>query len=512
MTSTFAVELDGITKRFMHVLANDKVSLQIRKGSIHAIVGENGAGKTTIMEILYGFYQADEGSIRLFGKPVEIKSPHDAIKNQIGMVHQHFMLIPPLTVAENIVLGIEPVDQWGRLDLQKAITDVEQIAHEYGLFVDPRAKVETLSVGQEQRVEILKTLYRGAEILILDEPTAVLTPLEVKEFFTILHRLKAQGKTIILITHKLDEVLAISDEITVMRNGKKVGDLSTKEATMERISTMMVGRNIVQVEKKENETTDIVLQISKISLQMEEKYRIKQLSLEVRAGEILGIIGLEGNGQTELVEILSGLQNISEGTILYKGKDITNLPAKAIRDHKIGIIPADRKKHGYIHDYSNAENLILGFHQQPPFCKKSGLFDFANIRKFASQLVHKFDVRPALTEVFTGTLSGGNQQKIIIAREFTQNPDLLVIAQPTRGVDIGSIEFIHQKIMELRAQGKAILLISAELAEIRTLSDRAIVLYEGQISGTVDMNHFDEQEIGLMMTGQYTTHFSSLAT
>ena len=502
MCEEYAVQMEGITKRFGTVLANNAVDIQICRGEIHAIIGENGAGKTTIMEILYGFYQADEGQIKLFGKPVTIKSPHDAIFHQIGMVHQHFMLIPPLTVTENIMLGIESTDGLGRLSLKQTIAEVKRLADEYSLYVDPLAEIADLSVGQQQRVEILKALYRGAEILILDEPTAVLTPLEVKEFFKILIRLKKQGKTVIIITHKLDEVMAVSDQVTVMRSGNRVGQLATKETTSEELSTMMVGRQVLQIEKEQCSAGKVVLEVKQATVQDGHKNRLDQLSLQIHAGEILGIAGLEGNGQTELIAALTGLIPLTSGKVLYKGKDITNQNAKDIRHCRIGHIPADRKAHGYIATYTNAENLILGFHDQEKFCHQTGFFRFSVIHDYATKLVKQFDLRPALIHLMTGKLSGGNQQKLIIAREFAQNPDLLIIAQPTRGVDIGAIEFIHQKIIELRDQGKAILLVSAELEEIRTLSDRAFVMYEGKISGKIDLQRFNEQEVGLLMTGQ----------
>lgn len=495
--------MKSITKNFGEVCANDAVDLQVKQGQIHAIIGENGAGKTTIMEILYGFYQADSGEIKVFGQPVNIENSHKAIELGIGMVHQHFMLIPPLTVAENIILGMEPIGQIGLLKMQEAIARIKNISAEYGLQIDPMAPVETLPVGLQQRVEILKALYRGAEILILDEPTAVLTPLEVRSFFQILRRLQDQGKTIIIITHKLNEVLEISHEVTVMRGGKGVGHLQTQEATRESLATMMVGRDVLlRVEKPPPAPAEVILKVENVSLFVEEHPKLQNVSFQIRAGEVLGIAGVEGNGQTEIVEILTGLRTLEQGEVWYKGEPLTNASARSVKEKKIGHIPADRKAHGYLPTYSNADNLILGFHYKAPYCHKNGFFDLAKIQQNSAQLIEEYNVTPALDGLFTQKLSGGNQQKLIVAREFSQNPDLLIVSQLTRGVDIGAIEFIHQRIIDLRNQGKAVLLVSAELEEIRSLSDRALVFYEGKIMGEIDLANFDEQQIGLMMTGQ----------
>jgi simple sugar transport system ATP-binding protein len=499
----YAVEMKSISKNFGEVRANDAVDLRIKAGQIHAIVGENGAGKTTIMEILYGFYQADSGEIIIFGKSVRIENSHKAIDLGIGMVHQHFMLIPPLTVTENIILGMEPIQRGGILKMQEAVEKIEEISKEYGLQIDPLVVVETLPVGIQQRVEILKALYRGAEILILDEPTSVLTPLEVRSFFQILGRLVEQGKTIIIITHKLNEVLEISSEVTVMRGGKKVGQLATKDATLESLATMMVGRDVLlKVDKHPANPGEALLRVENASIQVEGQAKLKNVSFEVRAGEVLGIAGVEGNGQTEIVEILTGLRSLDSGKVLYRELAITNASARRIKEHKIGHIPADRKARGYVPNYSNAQNLILGFHYRSPCCRQNGFFDFVAIENNARRLIEEYNIQPPLTELPTNKLSGGNQQKLIVAREFSQHPELLIVSQLTRGVDIGAIEFIHQKILDLREQGKAVLLISAELEEIRSLSDRAVVFYEGEITGEIDLEHFDEKAIGLMMTGQ----------
>lgn len=502
-TSSYAVRLRSITKRFGTVLANDAVDIDIQEGTIHAIIGENGAGKTTIMEILYGFYQANSGEIELHGKKVEIGNPHDAIHNGIGMVHQHFMLIPPMTVAENIILGIEPTGSGGILKLSEAEAKIEKLSNDYGLHIDPLAKVETLSVGLEQRVEILKALYRDVDILILDEPTAVLTPLEVNEFFQILRTLKEQGKTIILITHKLEEVLEVSDQITVMRNGKKVGDLPTSEATAEILANMMVGREVLlRVTKPHVEPGEVILKVENLSVEVDGKIKLKNVSFEVREGEILGIAGVEGNGQTEMIEALTGLKSSSNGRVWYLGKEVTDRSARNLRETQTAHVPANRKAHGYVADYSNADNLILGFHHMKPFCNTNGFLNQKVIEENAEALMKKFDIRPPIIEIPTSSLSGGNQQKLVVAREFHREPKLLIIAQPTRGVDIGAIEFIHQQILDLQAKKVAILLVSAELEEIRSLSDRTLVMWEGEVAGEVSAEEFDIQEVGLLMTGQ----------
>jgi simple sugar transport system ATP-binding protein len=499
----YAVRLKSITKRFGTVLANDSVDIDIKEGSIHAIIGENGAGKTTIMEILYGFYQANSGEIELHGEKVHISNPHDAIHHGIGMVHQHFMLIPPMSVAENIILGIEPTNSAGILKLSEAEKKIEKLSEEYGLHIDPQAKVESLSVGLEQRVEILKALYRDVNILILDEPTAVLTPLEVNEFFHILRTLKEQGKTIILITHKLEEVLEVSDQITVMRHGKKVGDLPTNEATAEILANMMVGREVLlRVSKPPVERGEVILKVEDLSVETDGKPRLKNVSFEVHEGEILGIAGVEGNGQTELIEALTGLKYANTGKVWYLGNDVTNRSARNLRETGTAHVPANRKAHGYVSSYSNADNLILGFHHMEPFCKANGFLDQNTINDNARSLIKKFDVRPPIIEIPTSSLSGGNQQKLVVAREFHRDPKLLIIAQPTRGVDIGAIEFIHNQILGLRARKVAILLVSAELEEIRSLSDRTLVMWEGEVAGEVSAEEFNIQEVGLLMTGQ----------
>jgi ABC-type uncharacterized transport system ATPase subunit len=500
----YAVEMHHVSKQFPLVIANDDVTFSVQKGEIHALVGENGAGKSTLMNILYGLFHADSGTITVKGKNVHFLGPGDAIAHGIGMVHQHFMLIPPLTVAENVVLGQEP-SRKGFVDTVKANKIVQALSDQYKLKVDPAAKVETLSVGIEQRIEIIKVLYRGAEIMILDEPTAVLTPQEVDELFEILRALKEQGKTIIFITHKLREVMAVSDTVTVMRRGKVVGTVATKNTTRQEIATMMVGRQVLfRVERTPAAPGEIVLEVKDLSaLNNKNLPALRDISFSVREGEILGIAGVEGNGQTELAEVLTGLRKAQSGTVELNGQVITNCSPRVIREHGTGHIPEDRQRRGLVLNFTVAQNMVLGIHYRPPFVRDLGLdvINFGPIREKAQRLLQEFDIRPADQENLAGNLSGGNQQKVIVAREFDQNPKLLIAAQPTRGIDVGSIEFIHQRLLQARSKGKAILLISADLEEILSISDRIAVMYEGQIAGTLDPAEATEERLGLMMTG-----------
>jgi len=500
----YAVEMHHVSKQFPLVIANDDVTFSVQKGEIHALVGENGAGKSTLMNILYGLFHADSGTITVKGKNVHFLGPGDAIAHGIGMVHQHFMLIPPLTVAENVVLGQEP-SRKGFVDTVKANKIVQALSDQYKLKVDPAAKVETLSVGIEQRIEIIKVLYRGAEIMILDEPTAVLTPQEVDELFEILRALKEQGKTIIFITHKLREVMAVSDTVTVMRRGKVVGTVATKNTTRQEIATMMVGRQVLfRVERTPAAPGEIVLEVKDLSaLNNKNLPALRDISFSVREGEILGIAGVEGNGQTELAEVLTGLRKAQSGTVELNGQVITNCSPRVIREHGTGHIPEDRQRRGLVLNFTVAQNMVLGIHYRPPFVRDLGLdvINFGPIREKAQRLLQEFDIRPADQENLAGNLSGGNQQKVIVAREFDQNPKLLIAAQPTRGIDVGSIEFIHQRLLQARSKGKAVLLISADLEEILSISDRIAVMYEGQIAGTLDPAEATEERLGLMMTG-----------
>ena len=499
------IELRNITKRFGAVLANDHVSFLVPAGTIHAIVGENGAGKSTAMRIAYGFYTADAGEILIGDKVREIRTPHDAIALGIGMVHQHFMLVEPMTVAENIVLGSEP-GHVAALDLKKAAAEIRKLSDEFKLAVDPNATIEDLSVGQQQRVELLKALYRHAQLLILDEPTAVLTPQEVEEFFVILRRMREQGKTIVIITHKLSEVLAISDDVTVMRDGRVVGKLRTRETNAAELARLMVGREVLlRVEKPDAKPGSAVVKLNAVTLLGRDgSKRVDNVSFEVRAGEIVGVAGVEGNGQTELIEALAGLIPSSHvsGSITFEGRDISRTDARQRKELGIAHVPEDRHRRGLLLDFSLAENTILGVHYRRPAVSSDGiLLDQKGIQTRAEQVIRDFDVRPPDPALPARALSGGNQQKLIIGREFELPPKLLLVSQPTRGVDIGAIEFIHRKIVALRDQGCAVLLVSAELEEVTALSDRLLVIHNGAIVGEVDPKQTSTEEIGLMMTG-----------
>lgn len=500
------LELRNITKTFGSVVANNNVSMLVKPGTIHAIVGENGAGKSTIMRIAYGFYTADSGEILLNGAPVQIRMPQDAIAQGIGMVHQHFMLVDTMTVAENIVLGAEPGSAFA-LDLPAAATRIRKLSQEFKLDINPDAVIETLSVGQEQRVELLKALYRDAKLLILDEPTAVLTPPEVEEFFAILRRMREQGKTVIIITHKLDEVLAISDEVTVMRDGAVVGRVPTQETNAAELARLMVGREVLlRVDKPDARPAETVLTVENLTVNdAEGQNRLQNLSFSVRAGEIVGIAGVEGNGQTELIEAIAGLTPLARlvsGSISFGGNEITKLSARQRKNLGIAHIPEDRHRRGLLLEFDLAENSILGVHYRKPAIAGAGvLLDDKAIKERAARLIRDFDVRPPDASLPAKALSGGNQQKLIVGREFDLPPKLLLVSQPTRGVDIGAIEFIHRKLIALRDAGCAILLVSAELEEVTALSDRLLVINGGRIAGEVDPKTATDAEIGLLMVG-----------
>jgi simple sugar transport system ATP-binding protein len=499
------LELRQITKRFGDVLANDHIDIVVKAGTIHAIVGENGAGKSTAMRIAYGFYTADSGEIIVDGEPRDIKSPHDAIALGIGMVHQHFMLVETMTVAENIVLGAEPGSGLA-LDLKSAGAQIRQLSEEFKLAVNPNEPIEHLSVGQQQRVELLKALYRHARLLILDEPTAVLTPLEVEEFFVILRRMREQGKTVIIITHKLSEVLAISDEVTVMRDGKVVGRVQTKDTNAAELARLMVGREVLlRVEKPVANVGKPQLEIRNLSVtDINGAKRVNDVSFEVRSGEIVGIAGVEGNGQTELIEALAGLvepERLS-GEINFEGRNLNALGARIRRELGIAHIPEDRHRRGLLLEFSLSENSILGVHYRPPIVALAGgvFLDRNAVQQRANEIIQGFDVRPPNAALPARALSGGNQQKLIIGREYHVHPKLLLVSQPTRGVDIGAIEFIHRQLVSLRDSGCAILLVSAELEEVTSLSDRLLIIHEGRIAGEVDPKTATLEEIGLLMT------------
>jgi general nucleoside transport system ATP-binding protein len=499
------LELRNITKRFGAVLANDHVNIKVRPGTIHAIVGENGAGKSTAMRIAYGFYTADEGEIVVDGEVRSVTTPHDAIALGIGMVHQHFMLVEPMTVAENIVLGAEPGAATS-LDLRKAATEIRALSEEFRLAIDPNAIIESLSVGQQQRVELLKALYRQARLLILDEPTAVLTPQEVEEFFAILRRMREQGKTVVIITHKLAEVLAISDDVTVMRDGRVVGEVKTAETNAAELARLMVGRDVLlRIEKPPASPGRTILSVRDLNMTARDgARRLDGVTFDVGAGEIVGIAGVEGNGQTELIEALAGLilPPAVTGAIEFEEKNITRTIARKRKEMGIAHIPEDRHRRGLLLDFDLAENSILGVHYRRPAVAGLGnvWLDDRAIRARTQEIIKDFDVRPANPDLPARALSGGNQQKLIIGREFELQPKLLLVSQPTRGVDIGAIEFIHRKLVALRDAGCAVLLVSAELEEVTALSDRLLVIHNGRIVGEVDPQGTSPEDIGLLMT------------
>jgi general nucleoside transport system ATP-binding protein len=506
-----AVEMRAICKAWPGVVANDHVNLAVRKGEIHALVGENGAGKSTLMNILYGLVQQDSGEIFINGELAHISGPRNAIHLKIGMVHQHFMLIPPLTVAENIVLGHEPSSITSTYDIKQARAAILELSKQYGLPIDPDVRIERLSVGLQQRVEILKVLYRAADILIMDEPTGVLTPQETFEFFGVLQGLVERGKTIIFITHKLREVLELTDTITVLRRGKNAGELITSQTNQAEIARMMVGREVLlRVNKTPAHPGPVVLHVEDLHAQSDRGLEVvRGVSFDVHAGEILGIAGVEGNGQSELVETLTGMRKITSGQIAMtqvkdgqtgKTQDITIMNAREERRVGLAHIPEDRRGSGLVLTDSIESNMILGRQRWPQFSWEGFVLLLRNIAAWAKKLISEFDVRTHSAGVPARSLSGGNQQKIIIAREFSANPLALIAAQPTRGVDIGAIEFIHRRIIEQRDAGKAVLLISAELDEIRSLSDRIGVMYEGKIVDIVSAEATEEQ-LGILMTG-----------
>jgi general nucleoside transport system ATP-binding protein len=494
------LELRGITKQFPGVLANDHVDFELRKGEVHALLGENGAGKSTLMNILYGLYHPDEGEIRLNGKPVRIGSPSDAINLGIGMVHQHFMLIPVMTVAENIVLANEPTNG-PFLDLAGAEERVRDLSSRFGLAVRPEARVSSISVGMQQRAEILKALYRGAEILILDEPTAVLTPQEASELFAITRSLQADGRSIIFISHKLNEVLEIADRITVLRQGKQVDTVPREGATPEGLAKLMVGREVVlRVDKPKAQPGETLLAVKELSvLDDRDLPACRNVSFEVKAGEIVGLAGVDGNGQSELIDALTGLRKVSAGQIVVAGRDMTDAGARECLDLGVGHIPEDRQVRGLVLDFTLAENLALHDFRREPDSKWGWLYPRRLIQR-AGRLLKEFDVRGGGPRTLASSLSGGNQQKVVIAREVSRNPNILVAAQPTRGLDVGAIEFVHRRLVQERDEGRGILLVSFELDEILSLSDRILVIYEGRIVGEYEPD-VSEEELGFAMTG-----------
>lgn len=497
------VEMKNVTKKFGSFTANESINLTIHKGEVHALLGENGAGKTTLMNVLYGLYQPTEGEIFINGKKVEMDNPNVAIANGIGMVHQHFMLVEPFTVTENIILGMETTKMGGYIDMNKAKAEVKALSDKYGLIVDPDAKIQDITVGMQQRVEILKALYRGADILILDEPTAVLTPQEITDLIKIIRNLTEEGKSIIIITHKLKEIKAVADYCTIIRRGKHIDTVCVADVDENDLASKMVGREVnFVVEKKEQEQGEVVFRIENLVVKDNRGInKVDGLSLEVHKGEILGLAGVDGNGQSELIEAITGLRKIESGKVFMNGADITGKTPKEIIDSKLSSIPEDRQKRGLVLEYTIAENMILENYMKEPFSKKGRVLNHLEIEKHARGLIEKFDVRPNNEKVPAGALSGGNQQKVIIAREVTNDPDLLIAAQPTRGLDVGAIEYVHKSLVAQRDDNKAVLLVSLELDEVMNVSDRIAVIYEGKIVGIIDAKSADENTIGLMMAG-----------
>jgi simple sugar transport system ATP-binding protein len=495
------LEMRGITKRFPGVVADDRVDFDLRRGEVHALLGENGAGKSTLMNILYGLYRPDEGEIDVKGKPVSFHSAKDAIDRGIGMVHQHFMLIPVMTVAENIVLEVEPTKAGVLLDFNAAVERVRDISTRFGLAVDPNAKVENISVGQQQRVEILKALYRGAEILILDEPTAVLTPQEAGELFGIIKSLKEGGTSIIFISHKLNEVLEIADRITVLRRGKKIDTIPREGATEDGLARMMVGRDVLlRVDKPPAQPGDVLLEVRGLNVTDDRGLPVvRDVSLSVHAGEIVGIAGVEGNGQSELIEAITGLMSFDSGEVVVGGRSISHPTARRMLDAGVGHIPEDRQRRGLVLEFTISENIALHDYNRPPASKWGWLFPRRLVQR-ARELIREFDVRGGGPQTRASALSGGNQQKLVAAREVARDPKVLIAAQPTRGLDVGAIEYLHRRLVEERDEGRAILLVSLELDEVLSLSDRILVMYEGRIVAEHAAGA-TEDEIGIEMLG-----------
>ena len=499
------LELKNINKSFGHVQANKNINLTIKKGTIHGIIGENGAGKSTLMSIVYGLYQADTGSINVSGKEIKLRSPRDSIESGIGMVHQHFMLVENFTVIENIVLGFEGEFVFGK-KLEKAKEDLQKLCETYKLNIDLDSVISDLSVGFRQRVEILKSLYRGAEIFILDEPTGVLTTQEVDELFKILRSLKEEGKTIVLITHKLNEIMDLTSEVSVMRQGEVVGHTKTTDTNKEKLAEMMVGRSVLlRLNKAEAKLGDVVFKVENLTVKDDlDVTRVKNVNFEIRSGEILGLAGVTGNGQTELLEALSGIRKVESGAIYLNDEKISDkdnlLDPRELKEKGLAHVPEDRQRMGLVTDFKAYENLIFGYHDQEPYSKSSILRD-GDILSFSKKVMEEYDVRPRSPQLITSNFSGGNQQKIILSRELNENPKILLVGQPTRGVDIGAIEFIHQRLIDMRDKGAAILLVSVELDEVLSLSDRILVMFDGNIVGERVNKDVTDRDLGLLMAG-----------
>ena len=504
MEEQFAIEMLNITKVFPGIIANDNITLQLKKGEIHALLGENGAGKSTLMSVLFGLYQPEEGIIKKDGVEVKINNPNDANDLGIGMVHQHFKLVECFTVLDNIILGVEP-NKYGFLQKSEARKKILELSEKYGLHVDPDAYIEDITVGMQQRTEILKMLYRDNEILIFDEPTAVLTPQEIDELMQIMKNLAAEGKSILFISHKLNEIKAVADRCTVLRKGKYIGTVNTKDATIEELSAMMVGRNVnFHVEKTPAKPGDVVLEVEGLTVasKIHKNNAVKNVSFKVRAGEIVCIAGIDGNGQTELVYGITGLEPVKSGTVKLNGVDITKASIRKRSVSGMSHIPEDRHKHGLVLDYSLEDNLILQTYFKRDFTNAAGFLRRNNIREYANRLIEMYDIRSGQGPVTKArSMSGGNQQKAIVAREIDKNPDLLVAVQPTRGLDVGAIEYIHKQLINHRDQGHACLLVSLELDEVMDVPDRILVMYEGEIVGELDPKKTTQEELGLYMAG-----------
>ena len=504
MDTPYAIEMLHITKRFPGIIANDDITLQVKKGEIHALLGENGAGKSTLMSVLFGLYQPEEGIIKKDGVEVSIKDPNDANALGIGMVHQHFKLVECFTVLDNIIMGVEPV-KCGFLQKKEAREKVLALSEKYGLQIDPDALIEDITVGMQQRTEILKMLYRDNEILIFDEPTAVLTPQEIDELMAIMKNLAAEGKSILFISHKLNEIMAVADRCTVLRKGKCIGTVDTKDTSVEQLSAMMVGRDVsFHVEKKPSQPGEVVLDVEHMTVasKVHKNNAVKDVSLKVRRGEIVCIAGIDGNGQTEFVYGLTGLEPLASGKITLCGQDITKMSIRKRNVLGMSHIPEDRHKHGLVLDYSLEDNLVLERYFEPEFTDKAGFLRRDNIRKYAEKLIDQYDVRSGQGPVtIARSMSGGNQQKAIVAREIDKDPELLVAVQPTRGLDVGAIEYIHKQLVAQRDAGKAVLLVSLELDEVMDVPDRILVMYEGEIVGELDPKTTTQEELGLYMAG-----------
>ena len=504
LESPYAIEMLNITKRFPGIIANDNITLQLKKGEIHALLGENGAGKSTLMSVLFGLYQPEEGVIKKDGQVVSIKDPNDANALGIGMVHQHFKLVECFSVLDNIIMGAEPT-KYGFLQKKDAREKVLALSEKYGLHVDPDALIEDITVGMQQRTEILKMLYRDNEILIFDEPTAVLTPQEIDELMEIMRNLAAEGKSILFISHKLNEIMAVADRCTVLRKGKYIGTVETKNTTAEELSAMMVGRNVsFHVDKKPCQPGDVVLDVEHMTVasKIHKNNAVKDVSLKVRRGEIVCLAGIDGNGQTEFVYGLTGLEPLVSGKINLCGKDITHASIRHRNTMGMSHIPEDRHKHGLVLDYTLEDNLVLQRYFEPEFTSKAGFLRRDNIRKYAERLIEQYDVRSGQGPITVArSMSGGNQQKAIVAREIDKDPELLVAVQPTRGLDVGAIEYIHKQLVAQRDAGKAVLLVSLELDEVMDVPDRILVMYEGEIVGEVDPKKTTQEELGLYMAG-----------